>query len=207
MQYRVSVALGLLAVGGCSPPTEAKNEVGFFVASRGGADGGNLGGLGGADAHCAALAEVAGLPSRTWRAFLSASGPIHARDRVGAGPWHNTAGLLVAQDLDLLLADGVASDAMLDEFGEPAGKSPPPGREHDIVTGSDEDGLLVEGQTCNDWTSNLASDRAVVGHHDWGVLSNEQWAQSWTDVHRASCDAAGMAQQLGAARTYCFAAD
>lgn len=181
--------------------------VGFFVASRGSADGGNLGGLDGADAHCAALAEAAGLSNRTWRAFLSASGPVHARDRVGAGPWTNAAGVVVALDLDQLLAVGIASEAMLDELGAPAATSAPPGREHDIVTGSDEDGRLAEGRTCNDWTSNLASDRAVVGHHDWDALPDDQWVQSWVDVHRASCDAAGMAQQLGTARTYCFAAD
>lgn len=186
---------------------EEAPDVGFFVTSRGSDDGGNLGGLAGADARCAALADAAGLPRRDWRAYLSASGPLHARDRIGPGPWRNAAGTVVAEDLEQLLAAGVASELMLDEFGDPAAKSAPPGREHDIVTGSDADGRFVPGRACNDWTSNLASDRAVVGHHDWSLLPNNDWVQSWTDVHGASCDAEGMAQQLGTARTYCFAAD
>ena len=46
-------------------------EMGFFVTSVGVGDGGNLGGLEGADAHCKALAEKAGSENRTWRAYLS----------------------------------------------------------------------------------------------------------------------------------------
>lgn len=207
---RFSAGLGLLAACGpseSSPPMADTPDVGFFVTSRGSEDGGNLGGLAGADARCAELADAAGLPPRQWRAFLSVSGPVHARDRIGAGPWHNVAGVLVAEDVEQLLAEGIASESMLDEFGDPAAKSAPPGREHDIVTGTDEDGQLVPGRTCADWTSNLASERAAVGHHDWTLLPNDDWVQSWTNVHRASCDAEGMARQLGTARTYCFAVD
>ncbi|MEM6995855.1 MAG: hypothetical protein AAF721_35420 [Myxococcota bacterium] len=182
-------------------------EVGFFVTSQGSGNGGDLGGLAGADARCQELATAAGLPARDWRAYLSATGPIHARDRIGAGPWLNAVGTIVAADLDALAA-GVASEDMLDEFGDPAGKDPPPGAEHDILTGSDLDGRLHSSEaTCADWTSNRREDRVVVGHHDWGQLSNDQWTQSWISVHSAPCDTEGMAAQLGAARTYCFAAD
>src|SRR5207237_858941 len=48
----------------------------FFITSAGKGDGANLGGLAGADAHCAALAQASGLPAapgRTWRAYLSAT--------------------------------------------------------------------------------------------------------------------------------------
>ena len=43
----------------------------FFVTSKGLGDGANLGGLEGADAHCATLAEAAGISGKTWRAYLS----------------------------------------------------------------------------------------------------------------------------------------
>ena len=37
-----------------------QNEMSFFITSEGSGDGANLGGLSGADAHCASLAEAAG---------------------------------------------------------------------------------------------------------------------------------------------------
>ena len=66
-------------------------ELGFFITSVGIGDGGNLGGLEGADAHCQSLARAAGAGDRTWRAYLSTQGSnaVNARDRIGAGPWAN----------------------------------------------------------------------------------------------------------------------
>src|SRR4051812_1180083 len=46
----------------------------FFVTSAGKGDGGNLGGLAGADAQCQALAAAAGRGNVTWRAYLSTQG-------------------------------------------------------------------------------------------------------------------------------------
>src|SRR5580704_7293622 len=43
----------------------------FFVTSEPIGDGGNLGGLAGADAHCQALATAVGAGNRTWHAYLS----------------------------------------------------------------------------------------------------------------------------------------
>ena len=45
--------------------------MGFFITSAGIGNGGNLGGLAGADAHCTKLAEAAGSTRSTWRAYLS----------------------------------------------------------------------------------------------------------------------------------------
>src|SRR5688572_8910750 len=58
----------------------------FFITSVGLGDGGNLGGLTGADAHCQKLATAVGAGSRTWRAYLSTSAQgnqpaVNARDR------------------------------------------------------------------------------------------------------------------------------
>ena len=70
----------------------------FFLTSVGKGDGGNLGGLEGADAHCAALASAAG-STKSWAAYLSTSMVVDrsngrpfkitngqsARDRIGDG--------------------------------------------------------------------------------------------------------------------------
>src|SRR5262245_34357616 len=66
----------------------------FFVTSVGAGSGANLGGLAGADAHCAKLAAASGAEGaagRTWHAYLSTQGPnaVNARDRIGNGPWAN----------------------------------------------------------------------------------------------------------------------
>ena len=83
--------------------------MGFFVTSVG-LDGGNLGGLQGADAHCQKLAAASGREgagNRVWRAYLSTQGPsaVNARDRIGTGPWANARGQVVARDLAHLHGD------------------------------------------------------------------------------------------------------
>src|SRR5688572_9475695 len=88
----------------------AKSVMTFFVTSRGLGKGGDLGGLAGADAHCAALAKAEGAGDHTWRAYVSASATdrqpaVHARDRIGKGPWYNAEGLLVAANVDELHGD------------------------------------------------------------------------------------------------------
>ena len=85
--------------------------MGFFVTSVG-LDGGNLGGLQGADAHCQKLAAASGREgagNRVWRAYLSTQGPnaVNARDRIGTGPWANARGQVVARDLAHLHGDTV----------------------------------------------------------------------------------------------------
>ena len=83
------------------PPAQPMS---FFVTSVGKGDGGNLGGLTGADAHCQQLAAAAGAGDRTWRAYLSTSASgnqpaVNARDRIGKGPWHNARGAQIASDV------------------------------------------------------------------------------------------------------------
>ena len=62
----------------------------FFVTSVGKGNGGDLGGIDGADAHCQSLAKAAGSKHTSWRAYLSTQGATltdtkvtHARDRIG----------------------------------------------------------------------------------------------------------------------------
>ena len=87
-------------------PFAADAPMGFFLTSTGLGDGANLGGLDGADAHCAKLAEAAGSAGRTWRAYLSTEEDgkrgVSARERIGTGPWYNARGELIAVDVDQL---------------------------------------------------------------------------------------------------------
>ena len=84
----IACAAIILGAGGSllNERAEAQqNAMTFFITSAGPGDGGNLGGLDGADAHCQKLAEAAGAGDKTWRAYLSTSS-VNARDRIGAGP-------------------------------------------------------------------------------------------------------------------------
>jgi hypothetical protein len=79
------------------------STLGFFVTSS--TQDGNLGGLDGADAICQSLADDVGAGDRTWRAYLSAENggaPIHARDRIGTGPWFTALDVMLAADLEEL---------------------------------------------------------------------------------------------------------
>jgi hypothetical protein len=181
----------------------------FFLTSTGsGAMGGNLGGLEGADAKCRQLATVVGAGGKTWVAWLSiengpGGAPVHARDRVGPGPWHDSKGRLVAMNLAGLLPgpdrrpDGetAAVDDLLDETGGVVPKSP---TEHDILTGTLASGLVSPGQTCGDWKS--TDGTAQVGHAD------NRGPTSWTEAHfTMGCTSAGVAANGGNGRFYCLA--
>ena len=116
---------------------------------------GNLGGLAGADATCQRLATAAGQGSATWRAYLSVerdpsnnNQPTHARDRIGTGPWYNASLALVANNVAELHARTGDAALFVDERGQRINGqwtgSPSP-VEHDILTGSNADGTLIDG--------------------------------------------------------------
>ena len=102
----IVIVAGLLLVTGTT--IAADHSMGFFVTSVSIGNGADLGGLEGADVHCAKLAEAAGSKAREWRAYLSTQSPDgkaygkSARDRIGKGPWYNASGNLVANDFDQL---------------------------------------------------------------------------------------------------------
>ena len=96
--------LGLTALAfACSLGAAGAQEatMSFFVTSQNPGKGANLGGLEGADAWCASLAEAAGVAGKTWRAYLSTSAG-NARDRIGDGPWVNAKGETIAESLAAL---------------------------------------------------------------------------------------------------------
>jgi hypothetical protein len=202
------VALAALTVvatcaGGCRSP-RADEKMSFFVTSDQAGDGGAIGGLAGADAHCQTLAEAVG-SQRTWRAYLSAAaesghGPVNARDRIGAGPWFNARGVLVAANVeDLHGANALGDKTSLDELGES------PGYWHDIMTGSNPDGTLASGDaTCGNWTS--TQFHVIVGHSDKGGRYGGARSTSWNSAHSSGCTMPALMSMGGKARFYCFAA-
>ncbi len=174
----------------------------FFASSEGSGDaGGNLGGLEGADATCQALAEAVGQGACTWRAYLSTS-TEDARDRIGTGPWQNFAGEVVAESVEALHTDGLPNgepQLVMDENGDEI-----PGNQHDILTGSAEDGTYVPDATCLDWTSDSAEDIGQVGHSD--IPANPNFSPSWNSAHPSQgCTAQSLQGTGGNGRLYCFA--
>jgi hypothetical protein len=188
-------------------------DMSFFLTSKGPGDGANLGGLEGADAHCTALAEAAGVSGKTWRAYLSTTGgdPINARDRIGDGPWVNANGVQVASDVDDLHSDDnkLSKENSVSEEGDPiSGRGDSPNR-HDILTGADLMGNAVTGDgdtTCSDWTSSSGDGSALVGHHDrTGGGANPT---SWNSAHGSrGCGQADLQGTGGDGLYYCFAID
>ncbi len=208
------VAAGLLSACASGPST---GPMGFFVTSTGTGQGANLGGLAGADAHCRKLATAAGAGNRNWRAYLSTSAvgndqpAVHARDRIGKGPWFNAKGALIARDVAHLHADnGITKATALDERGNLVkGRGDMP-NEHDILTGSRPDGTAFSPNpnlTCGNWTSS-GDGQAIIGHHDRMGLVTDPWALSWNSSHQSrGCGQDALKSTGGAGLFYCFAAN
>ena len=193
------------------------DPLGFFITSVGPGNGGDLGGLDGADAYCQELAEAEGAGDRTWRAYLStqASGgqpAVNARDRIGEGPWFNAEGLSIAANADDLHYSNanINYDHALNERGERVnsganGDSP---SMHDILTGTQLDGTAFppgEDRTCNNWTSS-GDGSAMVGHHDRFTFQIP--GSPWNQSHPSrGCTQEQLVSSGGAGLFYCFAAD
>ncbi len=197
-------------------PSSPSPRMSFFVSSVGnGNAGADLGGLAGADERCRCLAAAVGAGGRTWRAYLSTA-PIqgapgtlvHARDRIGAGPWFNYDGVQIASTVDGLHSSPPGSDRMLDEYGRAV-----PAAERDVLTGSDQSGFAhaffpgapgTDAPTCLNWTSGSGLAFGWVGRADWNAAGG---TGSWNDDHSTQCDATGLGSAGGAGRLYCFAID
>lgn len=177
----------------------------FFVTSAGPGNGANLGGLEGADAHCASLAEAAGVTGKSWAAYLSTSDTA-AKDRIGAGPWFNAKGEKIADDVASLHSDAnnITKQTALNEKGETVnGRGDQPNR-HDILTGSNPDGTAHEA-TCENWTAS-GEGSAMVGHHDRMGLDDSAAAKSWNSSHPSrGCSQEALQGTGGDGLFYCFA--
>jgi len=208
------------AAAGAQAQTATPAPMSFFVTSAGSGNGANLGGLEGADKHCQTLAAAVGAGSKTWRAYLSTQAEggkaaVNARDRIGAGPWHNAKGAKIADNVAHLHGDtleqarmgnNLSRTTVLTEKGEPvkgAGDSP---NTHDILTGSQPDGTAYaagQDKTCKNWTSNTG-DSAQLGHFDRTGGGNT----SWNAAHPSKgCSQPNLVATGGAGLFYCFAAN
>ncbi len=208
----VVLSAALLAIGSSAALAQGGKGMSFFITSAGPGNGADLGGLAGADRHCQALAAAAGFGNQTWRAYLSADASggrpaVDARDRIGTGPWYNAKGVLIARNLDELhsAANGITKQTGLSEKGGKInGRGDRPNM-HDILTGSDAEGRLVPGKTCNNWTSSGAGN-AFVGHHDRMGLRDDAPSKSWNASHPSrGCGQDNLRQTGGNGFFYCFA--
>lgn len=205
MRFR-TFAVAFVCCAGISTMAQAQDAtMSFFITSVNPGDGGNLGGLKGADAHCTSLAEAAGVTGKIWAAYLSTS-TENARDRIGVGPWMNANGEVVAQDIDKLHdaeANNLTKDTSVSELGEVInGRGDQPNR-HDILTGSNAQGVL-EGAACMDWTTNSSDSSAMVGHHDRTGGGGDP--TSWNAAHGSrGCSLENLRGTGGDGLFYCFA--
>jgi len=198
-----------------TPPPQFP-EMTFFITSQSGPDGANFGGIEGADNHCKALATRAGAGNKTWRAYLSTQAAdgkpaINARDRIGKGPWVNSAGVQVAANVDELHS---AASKISVEIGRSENGRGIPGREfvvnqHDILTGSTADGRAFppgKDMTCGNWTKNN-DGAAMIGHHDRMSGRPGPAGKTWNSAHLTrGCSAEKLKSSGGAGLLYCFAA-
>ena len=214
---KTSAMLVLLSgLGACAMPMRGgmeRSRMSFFITSAGPGRGADLGGVAGADAHCRSLADAVGEGNRTWRAYLSTSATggqaaMHARDRIGSGPWYNAKGVRVAMNIaDLHSATtGLGKATSLTERGDIVnGRGDTPNR-HDILTGSQLDGTAFPGsadKTCSNWTSS-GEGSAQVGHHD--RTGGGENPTSWGSAHGSrGCSQANLIATGGNGLFYCFA--
>lgn len=201
-----------LAIGAQQAPA-AQQRMTFFITSAGPGKGADLGGLEGADRHCQSLAEAAGGAGLTWHAYLSvpemAGKPaVHARDRIGKGPWHNFAGTLIARTVAELhnSAANLTKETILTEKGAKVnGRGDTPNM-HDILTGSTPDGTAYPAgsdTSCNGWTSS-GEGSARVGHHD--RQGGGEFPTSWNSAHPSrGCSQQNLQATGGNGLFFCFA--
>jgi len=200
---------------------ESAKPLSFFVTSEGVGKGADLGGLAGADSQCQKLATAAGAGGKTWHAYLSTQAAdgkpaVNARDRIGAGPWYNFKGAVVAKDVASLhgdtldaarLGNNLSRTTVLTEKGEAikgAGDKP---NQHDILTGSQLDGTAftdAADHTCKNYTSSAKEGSVQLGHFDRTGGGNT----SWNSAHASKgCSQDALISTGGAGLLYCFATD
>ncbi len=214
-------ALAAISAFASAPAQAQSADTSFFLTSNGIGNGGNLGGLAGADNHCQTLAQAAGAGAKTWRAYLSTQAAdgapaVNARDRIGKGPWKNAKGAVVAKDVAELHSanNNLTKQTALSEKGEVingAGDTP---NRHDVLTGSQADGTAFvagEDRTCKNWTSSTQG-AAMVGHFDRKGLRDDEPSKSWNTSHPSrgpdgGCSQADLKSTGGDGLMYCFAAN
>src|SRR5215472_6377627 len=203
-----------------APQPPQSPDMTFFVTSNGPGKGADLGGIEAADRYYAQLAATAGAGNKTWGAYLSTQAAdgkpaINARDRIGAGPWQNFKGEVVAQNIDDLHSDNnkLGAQTSLTENGRMIpGVGFAPNR-HDLLTGSQADGRAFpagDDRTCGNWTSSTQGS-AMLGHLDRRGLRDDAASHSWNSSHPSrgpdgGCSQNDLRSTGGDGLFYCFAA-
>ena len=211
-----SAAVAAMALVACAtPPSAPDNPMSFFVTSSNPGKGADFGGLAGADAYCESLAAKAGAGGRNWRAYLSTTATqgtpaVNARDRIGAGPWQNIKGDVIASNVDELHGSNkLGKMTSLTEKGEVISGRGDTVNLHDILTGSTPEGRASapgKDSTCSNWTQS-GEGSAIVGHHDRTGLDESAPAKSWNSSHATrGCGLEQLKTTGGAGLLYCFAA-
>ena len=212
----LAATFGLLALASSAAVAQPADMT-FFVTSAGSGKGADLGGLAGADAICQRLAQAAGAGSKSWHAYLSTqatgtTAAVNARDRIGAGPWRNAKGVVIANNVADLhgAAAGLTKQTALTEKGELVNGRGDTPNEHDILTGSQPDGTAFapgEDRTCGNYTKSGTEGAVMTGHHDRSGLDESAPAKSWNSSHasRGGCSQDALKSTGGAGLLYCFA--
>jgi len=189
----------------------------FFVTSANPGKGADFGGLDGADAYCAQLAKAAGARATNWKAYLSTTAPggdagVNARDRIGKGPWKNAKGVTIANNVNDLHSPNskLSKQTALTEKGEMVkGRGDTP-NQHDILTGSDPQGMYSTAggdTTCGNWTKS-GEGSAIVGHVDLQGLKPTRHMMSWNSAHGTrGCGLDQLRPTGGEGLLYCFVAN
>ncbi len=215
--FAVAALVAGSQAGMVAPASAQQEQTSFFVTSTGMGKGADLGGLDGADAHCASLAKAAGLTKTGWKAYLSTIGQggdagINARDRIGKGPWQNAKGDVIAKSVEDLHSDAnnVTKATALTEKGVAISGRGDPVNMHDVLTGSDPGGYYSTAggdTTCGNWTKS-GDGSAIVGHHDRIGLKDSRHMKSWNSSHGSrGCSQDALKSSGGAGLFYCFAAN
>ena len=205
-----------------SAPAQAQSaDTSFFLTSNGIGNGGNLGGLAGADNHCQTLAQAAGAGGKTWRAYLSTQAADGAAcrqcarsHRQGAVEECQGCGGRQGRRRSARRRNSLTKQTALSEKGEVInGRGDTPNR-HDVLTGSQADGSAFaagEDRTCKNWTSSTQG-AAMVGHSDRLGLRDDDASKSWNSSHASrgpdgGCSQADLKSTGGDGLFYCFAAN
>jgi hypothetical protein len=218
--YALFASTALLVACGSTPmPSDSAStsSMSYFLTSANPGKGGDLGGLAGADAYCKQLATAAGAGNKNWRAYLSAmptggTGAVHARERIGKGPWVNAKGVTVATSVADLHSDNnqLSKQNSLTEKGEVVSGRGDAVNNHDILTGSTADGRArddANDSTCGNWTKS-GEGSALVGHHDRVGLNDSAPMKSWNSSHPSrGCSLEALRGTGGGGLFYCFAAN
>ena len=212
----VVVSAAVLAVGVAAVQAQ-QAPMTFFISSVGKGNGADLGGLDGADAHCNALARP---PAPPYHLARLSEHDTAGRRRGRECPRPDRQGALAQRQGrdDRQGRRRPAFGQQQDRQGEWAeregrrlSRQRRAGNVHDILTGSDPNGMYSTAggdTTCGNWTKS-GEGSAIVGHHDRiGLKKTTRHMSSWNSSHGSrGCSQDQLKASGGGGLIYCFVAN